>query len=42
MPIADYYAYLGVAISKDCSWDAHIILTDSHLDVRVKDVFCLM
>ena len=24
MPIADQYTYLGVEISKECSWDAHI------------------
>ena len=24
LPIADPYTYLGVEISKDCSWDAHI------------------
>ena len=23
-PIVDRYAYIGVEISKDCSWDAHI------------------
>ena len=23
LPIVDQYAYLGVGISKDCSWDAH-------------------
>ena len=23
-PIIDQYTYLGVEISKDCSWDAHI------------------
>ena len=48
----DQYTHLGVEISKDCSWDAHIakvigkgksqvgkmdaILTDSHLDTRIK------
>ena len=52
MPIVDQYTYLGVEISKDCSWDTHIakvigkgkahigkmdaILTDSHLDTRIK------
>ena len=50
----DQYTYLGVEISKNCSWDAHInkiigkgkaqiggmdvILRDSHLDTRIKDV----
>ena len=24
LPIVDWYTYLGVEISKDCSWDAHI------------------
>ena len=24
LPIVDQYTYLGVAISKDCFWDAHI------------------
>ena len=24
LPIVDQYTYLGVEISKDCSWDAHI------------------
>ena len=24
LPIVDEYMYLGVEISKDCSWDAHI------------------
>ena len=24
LPIADQYTYLGVKISKECSWDAHI------------------
>ena len=24
LPIVDQYMYLGVEISKDCSWDAHI------------------
>ena len=24
LPTADQYIYLGVEISKDCSWDAHI------------------
>ena len=24
LPIADQYTYLGVEISKECSWDAHI------------------
>ena len=24
MPIVDQYTYLGVEISKNCSWDAHI------------------
>ena len=24
VPIVDQYTYLGVEISKDCSWDAHI------------------
>ena len=24
MPIADQYTHLGVEISKECSWDAHI------------------
>ena len=24
VPIADQYTHLGVDISKDCSWDAHI------------------
>ena len=24
LPIADQYTYLGVDISKDCSWDAHM------------------
>ena len=24
MPIVDLYSYLGVDISKDCSWDTHI------------------
>ena len=23
-PIADHHTYLGVEVSKDCSWDAHI------------------
>ena len=23
-PIADQYTYLGVEISKECSWDAHV------------------
>ena len=52
LPIVDQYAYLGVEISKDCSWDAYVakvigkgkaqvdkmdaILTDSHLDTRIK------
>ena len=52
MPIADQYTYLGVEVSKEYSWDAHIakviekgkshvgmmdaILTDSHLDTRIK------
>ena len=52
LPIADQYTYLGVEISKEWSWDAHIakvigkgkahvgkmdaILTDSHLDTRIK------
>ena len=52
LPIVDQYTYLGVEISKDCSWDTHIakvigkgkahvgkmdaILTDSHLDTRIK------
>ena len=52
LPIADQYTYLGVEISKECSWDAHTakvigkgkahlgkmdaILTDSHLDARIK------
>ena len=56
LPIANQYAYLGVEISKGCSWDAHIakvvgqgkahvgkmdeILTDSHLDTRIKR--CIM
>ena len=50
--ISDQYTYLGVEISEQCSWDAHIakvigkgeayvcnmdaILTDSHLDTRIK------
>ena len=24
LPIVDQYTYLGVEISKDCSWDAHV------------------
>ena len=24
LPIVDHYTYLGVEISKDCSWDANI------------------
>ena len=52
LPIADQYTYLGVEISKERPWDAHIakvlgkgkahvgkmdaILTDSHLDTRIK------
>ena len=56
LPVADQYTYLGVEISKECSWDAHIakvirkdkahvgnmdaILTDSHLDTRIK--ICIM
>ena len=52
LPIVEQYTYLGVEISKDCSWNAHIakvqgkgkahvgniaaILTDSHLDTRIK------
>ena len=24
LPIADQYMYLGVEISRDCSWDAHV------------------
>ena len=24
LPIADQYTYIGVEISKECSWDAHI------------------
>ena len=24
LPIVDQYTYLGVEISEDCSWDAHI------------------
>ena len=52
LPVVDQYTYLGVEISKDCSWDTHIakvlrkgktqigkmdaILTDSHLDTRIK------
>ena len=24
LPIVDQYTYLGVEISKNCSWDAHI------------------
>ena len=24
LPSADQYPYLGVKVSKDCSWDAHI------------------
>ena len=52
MPIANHHTYLGVEISNECSWDAHIakvigkgkahvgkmvaILTDSHLDTRIK------
>ena len=24
LPIVDQYEHLGVEISKDCSWDAHI------------------
>ena len=24
LPFADHCTYLGVEISKDCSWDAHI------------------
>ena len=24
LPIVDHYTYLGVEISKDCSWDTHI------------------
>ena len=56
LPITDQYTYLGVEISKDCSWDARIakvigkvnkehvgkmeaILTDSHLDSRIKKLF---
>ncbi|MEP5446747.1 hypothetical protein, partial [Ekhidna sp.] len=56
LPIVDQYTYLGVDMSKDCSWDTHIakvrgrgksrvdkmdaILTDSHLDTRIK--ICIM
>ena len=55
LPFVDQYTYLGVGISKDCSWGAHIaqvigkgksqvgkmdaILTDSHLDTRLKYAF---
>ena len=55
MNYCDQYAYLGVDISKYCSWDAHIakligkgeahigkidaIVTDSHLDSRIKNMF---